>query len=739
MSKEHKVGLPPNEALAMLDKVSPTFCLAKWLQVTLNLHTGSNASCCLTPPARVDLDKVRSDGNEFHNTQENLNERQKLLEGKKASSCQFCWSQEAKSDKSISERIYKSASPWAYKNLDQVLKTGAEKPINPTYLEVSFSSKCNLKCAYCSPQTSSSIYHEIKKFGPYTDSSSLNDIREIEKNFDFSEKEDENPYIPEFYKWFEKIASGLEVLRFTGGEPFLHENVFKTIEFLKERAFPHLTIEINSNLSLPKSTIERFITLIDSIPRENYKGIKIISSIDTGFEEASYIRNGLNTDYFKTNVDLLLESIPDIEFRFTVTFSILSIFNFDELIEYTMKLKNNYKTYDKILLSIYPLISPYHLSLKILPAEYEGHLFKIQKKLKLYEISEKEPFGFNEYEIDSFNKVVSFYEDKYPKSLREKLQRDFCYFIKDFDARKNSNIVKTFPEIKSFMELCLQLVQNDLQRKLISTPSTVEDFKQLLMFFQRKTSISEANRKEVLAKISECLTRVPADSFYEVLAIVKNIYIYEIQEELIGVTVERYLNDPKGSVSSSDAVWSFSELLELLKPEYINKNKEKWKGGLFDYFLRDLKSGSNMSWAWIKAINFLEYNEDEVWKFIDQSSAQINRIDHLLKIYRWNDLSLWTKRYNGKWERNWLFEIISRENPELSTGFINQIGLTSDGYIEILWYFLVAKTQRNDLFEVLNQHATANNKEVAQKFIKKNLPVNPIAIKRLKSLKNILK
>ena len=176
MSKEHKVGLPPNEALEMLDKVSPTFCLAKWLQVTLNLHTGTNASCCLTPPSKIELTKVSENQNEFHNTEENLKDRKGLLEGQKVPSCQFCWGQEAKSDKLTSERIYKSASPWANPHLDEVLKAGSKNQIKPTYLEVSFSSKCNLRCAYCSPQTSSSIYHEVKKFGPYTDSSSLNDI-----------------------------------------------------------------------------------------------------------------------------------------------------------------------------------------------------------------------------------------------------------------------------------------------------------------------------------------------------------------------------------------------------------------------------------------------------------------------------------------------------------------------------------------------------------------------------------
>ena len=93
MSKEHKVGLEPIKALEMLDKVSPTFCLAKWLQLTLNLHTGTNSSCCLTPPSRIELDRLSENIHEFHNTQENKSDRQQLLDGTKAKSCQYCWAQ----------------------------------------------------------------------------------------------------------------------------------------------------------------------------------------------------------------------------------------------------------------------------------------------------------------------------------------------------------------------------------------------------------------------------------------------------------------------------------------------------------------------------------------------------------------------------------------------------------------------------------------------------------------------
>lgn len=780
MSKEHKVGLPPGEALKMLDKVSPTFCLAKWLQVTLNLHTGTNSSCCLTPPSKIELDKVISDQSEFHNTKENHEDRQGLLDGKKVASCQFCWGQETKSTKETSERVYKSASPWANTHLDNVLKVGSQGKMNPSYLEVSFSSKCNLKCAYCSPQTSSSIYHEVKKFGPYTDSSSLNDIREINKNFEFSELEDKNPYIPEFYKWFNQISKGLDVLRFTGGEPLLHENVFKVLQILKSQGHPSLVIEVNSNLSLPKTVIERFVNAISEIPAENYKGLKIITSLDTGFEESAYVRNGLNIEFFKANVDSILKSLPKVEFRFTVTFNIFSIFNFEELIDYTLGLKRQYKEYDKILLSIYPLISPYHLSLKILPDQFESNFLRIHKKLLNTKISENEPYGFNDYEIDSFKKIVEFYKDKYPKSLRHKLQRDFYYFVKDFDFRKGSNVLKTFPELKVFVESCLQNVQDDYQRVLLSTPATLDEFKALVMFYQRETSFSNEQREQVLSKMGECLNRLSAKSLHDVFAFTNDIYKLDNKEKVFNVIIQQIFASQNETFSQPEVLWSFFSSINNMAKTQSRENlienvmakmfhtemnvfsnpKNVWSlfdligeisdelklklrleitDKLFGKMTESILTENELVWAWIKFINFLDYEENEVWDYISQALEKTGQINKLLKVYKWNDPKLWINRYAGNNQKDWLYEVMSREDERLFVEFTKRVEIDREGFIEILWFFLNSSTQRDELLKILQNSANDANKVAALVFLKRHKSLNKVALMRLALVKNILK
>lgn len=813
MSKEHKVGLEPIKALEMLDKVSPTFCLAKWLQLTLNLHTGTNSSCCLTPPSRIELDRLSKNIHEFHNTQENKSDRQQLLDGKKAKSCQFCWAQENKGNVQSSERVYKSASPWAHENLEQVLEAKADKDIIPTYLEVSFSSKCNLKCAYCSPQTSSSIYHEVKKFGPYTDSSSLNDIREIEKNFEFSEFEEKNPYIPKFYEWFNKISKNLYVLRFTGGEPLLSENVFNIFDQLKNDPHPNLQIEINSNLSLPAAVVERLVKKVKEIPSENYKSLRIITSIDGGFQQTAYVRSGLNIEHLKRNIAYLLESLPDLEFRFTVTFNIFSVFNFNELIEYTLDLKRQYKTYDKILLSIYPLISPYHLSIKTLPLEFKENFEAIRKQLKKYKISDEEPFGFNSYEIDSFEKVFAYYLDQYPKSVIKKLQKDFYYFIKDYDHRKKTNLLKGFPELKSFYEHCMQLANDEFNALVTSTPSIKEDFQKIIMFYQRENSFSDEQREKVFLKLTECISRLDTKGLIESVAITNKIYNPQIREKVSNFFVEIFCKEGSENLYKTHFVWSMVDLIKQLGQEskknlknkmgniivdnltnYAKENNEfgwawiniflelpvsneerisflkqsafdtpkefswgiekilkKISTPLDDEFRIKLKEFSfkkmkelmsqndEMFWAWLEIINLLECDEEEVWSFIETTQAEIGRFNWLLRLYRWSDSELWIKRYNHKEIRHWVYAVLERNDPDLSTKFINHIKPTEEGYIEMVWFFLISDIVRKDILELIVKFASEENKKSLDDYLKKrkNIPT-PTVFKRIKILKSLV-
>ncbi len=58
-----------------LNKVSKSFCMAKWLQVSLHLPQGKTHSCYHPPAHKIPLDELKDNPGALHNTIEKKNER----------------------------------------------------------------------------------------------------------------------------------------------------------------------------------------------------------------------------------------------------------------------------------------------------------------------------------------------------------------------------------------------------------------------------------------------------------------------------------------------------------------------------------------------------------------------------------------------------------------------------------------------------------------------------------------
>ena len=70
-----------------LDTISPSFCAAKWKQVTLHLQTGHNHSCHHPTTHKIPLDEIKNDPSALHNTQFKKEQRKLMLEGKRPAEC----------------------------------------------------------------------------------------------------------------------------------------------------------------------------------------------------------------------------------------------------------------------------------------------------------------------------------------------------------------------------------------------------------------------------------------------------------------------------------------------------------------------------------------------------------------------------------------------------------------------------------------------------------------------------
>lgn len=430
---------------ARLDERSHAHCLAKWFQVTLNLHNGRSASCCLQPSKMVDVTRLEAAPDTLHNGAAHIEDRLRMRSGEKIDACAVCWENEA--DGNYSERDFKSGDAWAWEKLEQA--DGDAENVKPSYVEVSFSHQCQLRCSYCNPETSSSIANEIAKFGPYPDR-----LTEMGRNdqlrkgtLPWSEKypDSANPYIKAFWQWLPQIYRELKVLRLTGGEPFLSEDTFRFIDYVKNHPNPEMDVQFNSNLSFPVQVFERFTREFRLVPPSNYKRVTFFASLDAWGERAEYIRFGLRVDSLMDNIERLLNEFPKIELRITATISLLAVHGVKELLEKVIELKDKYGR-ERVILSIYPLVFPAFQSLRLANLNSQAEL---QTSLA-FALSQKDKFHTRE--IEMLSSLVNTSKHGFEKEARQRHLADFYRFFSEYDRRKQINFSATFPEYDSLWQ-----------------------------------------------------------------------------------------------------------------------------------------------------------------------------------------------------------------------------------------------------------------------------------------------
>jgi uncharacterized radical SAM superfamily Fe-S cluster-containing enzyme len=265
MSNEQKI-LILRKKREKINDVSVSFCTAKWLQTTLYLQNGYNHSCHHPSPHKIPLNEIEQDPSALHNSSYKKEQRSKMIKGERPAECDYCWKIEDLNKEYFSDRHYKTSDYWAWDRFDEIASRDPYDNVYPSYLEVSFSNVCNLKCSYCSPEISSKWLEEIQQHGPYPISESNQDIEWYKRVGRFPYKNSEfNPYVEAFWKWFPDALAHLKVFRITGGEPLLSKDIWRVFEYIKKNPQPNLEIAINTNLSVDAKIIDRFINEVNAL------------------------------------------------------------------------------------------------------------------------------------------------------------------------------------------------------------------------------------------------------------------------------------------------------------------------------------------------------------------------------------------------------------------------------------------------------------------------------------------
>ncbi len=127
-------------------------------------------------------------------------------------------------------------------------------------LRISVTDRCNFRCTYCMPK---SVFDKDYQFLPQSSLLSFEEMTRVAKIF---------------------VASGVEKLRLTGGEPLLRKNIEKLIEMLSELRTPsgdEVDITLTTNASiLPKKVqalkaagLKRITVSLDSLDDKIFRAM----------------------------------------------------------------------------------------------------------------------------------------------------------------------------------------------------------------------------------------------------------------------------------------------------------------------------------------------------------------------------------------------------------------------------------------------------------------------------------
>lgn len=437
------------------NKISPTFCLAKWHHTTIYLQTGETHSCYHPAPHKIPLTELETNPSALHNTQQKILERKEMVEGGKPSGCQYCWNIEAMGPGYISDRQERNSTIYTPERFDAINRAPFAN-VNPQYIEISFGNECNFKCGYCHPKASSAYYKEIKDFGPYTM------VRNHRNDIDWLTmyEEETNPYVKAFWDWWPEVSKTLTILRITGGEPLLQQSTWRLFDELDANPQPQLELNINTNFGIKPVLVERLTTKVNNLLSQGkIKDFKIFTSIDTWGKPAEYIRTGLDINIWERNLDTYLTK-TNLPVTFMITFSILSVPNFKSLLEKILEWRTKYNGFDqnkwqRIRFDTPYLKEPLQYDMNLLPKDQfmpymHDHLTYITDNL-----DDKDRTKFSELEFEKFKRVVHYMETtEYSKERISEGRKDFYAWFTEYDRRRGTDFKSTFPELVNFYNRC---------------------------------------------------------------------------------------------------------------------------------------------------------------------------------------------------------------------------------------------------------------------------------------------
>jgi organic radical activating enzyme len=254
-------------------------------------------NCCKDWPERVNLEWLEQNPGKLFHTPTMTQDRTEMLAGKKCQSCDWgCYKYEAKGLISARAR----SAHGQITDVHHPLKT----------LKIILSTDCNLTCAYCSAEWSTSWYQDIKKHGEY----GIDGYKNKKDNWSLlwnKMKQKDRSTDSRFFQLLIndiKLTPSIEQIYLLGGEPLLNNSLMELLETIKDKK-----ITITSGLGVNK---DRLIKIIDKLKIYN---IQFDISAETTGQLFEFIRHGEKWKDFLSKISLIKEAGFEIQFGSVIT------------------------------------------------------------------------------------------------------------------------------------------------------------------------------------------------------------------------------------------------------------------------------------------------------------------------------------------------------------------------------------------------------------------------------------
>ena len=432
----------------VLDKLSSSFCAAKWYNATIWLGSGMTTSCHHPPAHLVDVDRVQANPRLLHNTDQKKADRAKMIAGQRPAGCEYCWKIEDMGKDAISDRVYKSRI-YPIEALHEARNTLPTEDVNLRTLEIAFDRTCQFACSYCNPAFSTTWVNDIRRNGPYNNlvSDGRNHFTHTHDSAQPFKITESNPYINAFFAWWESdLHHTLQELRITGGEPLMSAHTWRLIDWFKDNQGKSSTrLAINSNLGTDVD-VDRLLDSTAGMAIDLYTSNEAIST------QAEYIRDGLVWDDWANNVERLLDSGQFRGIHIMCTINALCLSSLVSFLECIVNWKIEYGR-DAVKFTLNILRFPSFQSPLILPDELRT-VYKDQ--LTQFMINHTDLSYLHEYEWNHLSRLIDYLDVvKTPHSEafeQPKLLNDFKQFYTQYDQRRNKDFALAFPELKEWYD-----------------------------------------------------------------------------------------------------------------------------------------------------------------------------------------------------------------------------------------------------------------------------------------------